>query len=92
MILKIQKILWVNGRLKNNRDYPDHSTVKIMIIMSNPKIDNTQKNNKCKIFIDIDETINDMISESSKLAQKEYKSKYDWFGKVIIQERKGTRN
>ena len=30
-----------------------------------------------------DETVIDMKSECSKLAQKEYKAKYDWVGKVI---------
>ena len=31
----------------------------------------------------IDETINHIISECSKLAQKEYKTQYDWVGKEI---------
>ena len=30
-----------------------------------------------------DETINHMISECSKLAQKVYKNRHDWMGKVI---------
>ena len=30
-----------------------------------------------------DETINHIISECSQLAQKEYKTRYDWVGKVI---------
>ena len=30
-----------------------------------------------------DETINHIISECSKLAQKEYMTRYDWVGKVI---------
>ena len=32
---------------------------------------------------DRDETINHIISEFSKLAQKEYKTRYNWMGKVI---------
>ena len=32
------------------------------------------------------ETINHIISECSKLAQKEYKTRHDWVGKVIIWE------
>ena len=32
---------------------------------------------------DRDETINHVISECSKLAQKEYKTRHDWVGKVI---------
>ena len=30
-----------------------------------------------------DETINHIISECSKLAQNEYKTRHDWVGKVI---------
>ena len=48
------------------------------------RIDKTQKkNSKCKLCGDRDETINHIISESSKLAQKEYKARHDWVGKVI---------
>ena len=36
------------------------------------RIDKTQQNNKCKLCGDRDETINYIISECSKLAQKEY--------------------
>ena len=35
------------------------------------------------IIIDRDETINHLISECSKLAQKEYKARHDWVGNVI---------
>ena len=45
--------------------------------------DKTQQNSKCKLCSDRDETINHIISECSKLAQKEYKSRHDWVGKVI---------
>ena len=38
--------------------------------------------NKCRLC---GETVNH-ISECSKLAQKDYKSRYDWVGKVISQE------
>ena len=47
------------------------------------KIDKTQQNNKCRLCGDRDETINHIISECSKLAQKEYKTRHDWVGKVI---------
>ena len=43
----------------------------------------TQQNNKCWLCDDRDETINHIISECSKLAQKEYKTRHDWVGKVI---------
>ena len=47
------------------------------------RIDKTQQNSKCRLCGDRDETINHIISECSKLAQKEYKVRYDWVGKVI---------
>ena len=42
-----------------------------------------QQNSKCRLCGDRDETINHIISECSILAQKEYKARHDWVGKVI---------
>ena len=50
------------------------------------RIDKTQQNSKCRLCGDIDETINHIISECSKLAQKEYKTRHNWVGKVIYWE------
>ena len=50
------------------------------------RIDKTQQNSKRKLCGDKDETINHIISECSKLAQKEYKTRHDWVGKVIHRE------
>ena len=47
------------------------------------KIDKTQQNSKCRLCGDRDETINHIISECSKLAQKEYKTRHNRVGKVI---------
>ena len=47
------------------------------------KIDTTQENSKCRLCDDRDETINHIISECIKLAQKEYKTRHDWEDKVI---------
>ena len=47
------------------------------------RIDMTQQSSKCRLCGDRDETINHIISECSKLAQKEYKVRHDWVGKVI---------
>ena len=44
------------------------------------KIDETQQNSKCRLCGDRDETINHIISECSKLAQKEYKTRNDGVG------------
>ena len=47
------------------------------------RIDKTQQNSKCRQCSDRDETINHIVSECSKLAQKEYKARHDCVGKVI---------
>ena len=47
------------------------------------RINKTQQNSKCKLCGDRDETIHHIISECSKLAQKEYKARHDWVGKLI---------
>ena len=57
------------------------NTLRINHIKS--KIDKTQQNSKCKFYGDRDETINHIINECSKLAQKEYKTRHDKVGKVI---------
>ena len=44
------------------------------------RIDKTQQNSKCRLCGDWDETINHIISEYSKLAQMEYKTRHDWVG------------
>ena len=41
------------------------------------RIDKTLQNSKCRLCGDRDETINHIISECSKLAQKEYKARHD---------------
>ena len=47
------------------------------------RIDKTQRNSKYRLCGDRDETINYIICECSKFAQKEYKTRYDWVSKVI---------
>ena len=42
-----------------------------------------QQNSKYWLYGDRDETINYIISECSKLAQKEYKTRHNWVGKMI---------
>ena len=46
-------------------------------------IDKTQQNSKCRLCGDREESINHIINECSKLAQKKYKARHDWVGKVI---------
>ena len=47
------------------------------------RIDKTQQNSKCRLCGGRDVTINHMINEYSKLAQKEYEARHEWVGKVI---------
>ena len=47
------------------------------------KIDDMLMNSKCKLNGYKDEIVNHIISKYSKLAQKEYKNRHDWVGKVI---------
>ena len=47
------------------------------------KINKTQQNSKCRLCSYRDETINFIINECTKLAQKDYKTRYNWLGKVI---------
>ena len=46
-------------------------------------IDKTQKNSKCRLCGNRDKTINHIISECSKLAYKDYKTRHNWVGMVI---------
>ena len=46
------------------------------------RIDKTQQN-RCRLCGDIDETINHINSECSKLAPKEYMNRHDWVDKMI---------
>ena len=50
------------------------------------KIDKMQQNSRCTLYGDRDEMINHIISEYHKLAQKEYKTRHNWVGKVIHRE------
>ena len=45
------------------------------------KIDQTQTDSKCKICGKVDECIYHVLSECSKLVQKEYKHRHDLMGK-----------
>ena len=44
---------------------------------------NHLQNNECWLCGERNEMLNRLIRDSSQLAQKEYKTKYNWVGKVI---------
>ena len=50
---------------------------------SKARIDKMPQNCRCRLCGDRDEMINHIISKCSKLAQKEYKTRHNWVGKVI---------
>ena len=50
------------------------------------RIDKTQQNSKCRLCSDRVKTKRNIISECSKLAQKEYKVRHDLVGKVAHRE------
>ena len=62
-----------------------HRLIQHITSINNNNNDNnkTQHNSKCRLRDDRDETINHIISECSKSAQREYKARHDWVGKVI---------
>ena len=47
------------------------------------RIEKTQQNSKCRLCGDRNETVNHIIIECSKLAQKEFKTRHKWMGNVI---------
>ena len=51
--------------------------------MIKARIDKMQQKSKYRLCGDRDETINHIISDCSKLAQKEYKARHNWVDKVI---------
>ena len=66
------KILWKTSTKQHHKDF-----VKVRI--------DKKQNSRCRLCGDRDETINH-ISECRKLAQKEYKTRHDWVGKIISRE------
>ena len=61
-----------------------HSAIKSNYVKV--KINYMQQNRKCTLCRERDEMINYLVSKSSKLSQKEYKSRHDWAVKVIYWE------
>ena len=45
------------------------------------RIYQTREESKCRMCRKVDESINHIVSECPKLAQKEYKRRRDWVGK-----------
>ena len=72
-----------NSNDNDNKSLPIAARNNAIRTNHKARIDMTQQNSRCRFCGDCDETISHMISECSKLAQKEYKARHDWVGKVI---------
>ena len=62
----------------NNNNNNNNTTIN-----NNNNNNSTHQNSICRLCSERDETINHMLSECGKLAQKEYKTKHDWVCKFI---------
>ena len=69
--------------LEKSRISFNRSTIQHHKYYVKTRISKTQQSSRCRLWSDRDEMINHIISECSKLTQKEYKTKHSWVGKVI---------
>ena len=46
-------------------------------------IDKSQEQSKCRMCGERDETVNHLVSECSKMAQREYKRRHDWVARRV---------
>ena len=83
LILGSRNSIWTSFKEKFSQFSKKKKNDAIKTDYVKAKIDKTQQNSKCKLYGDRDETINHIISECCRLAQKEYKTWHDWEGKVI---------
>ena len=61
-------------------------TSSSLLLQQCPACLKTQQNSKYRLCGDREEIVNHIISECSKLAQKEYETRLAWVGKVILRE------
>ena len=73
------------GKLKRETESliiaAQNNAIRTLYIKAN--IDKTQQYSKCRLCGDRDETVNHVLKECSKLAQRKYKTRHNWVGKVI---------
>ena len=95
LVINIKKLLTVEKYLNLDLDMATKGKPQTRIAAQNNVIrtnyirtinDNTQQNHKCILCGDRDETVNPIISECNKLAQKEHKTRHDLVGNVIHKE------
>ena len=81
-----ERWLWLrDGNLKRETESliisAQEQAIRTNVIKA--KIDKTQIDSKCRMCGKVDESINHVLSECSKLVQKEYKRRHDWVGKRV---------
>ena len=84
-----QEKLIINQKHKNNKKGNLKGETEFLPIVAQNnaiRIDKTQQNSRFTLCGDRDETMNHILSECSRLTQKEYKTKHYWVGKVIHKE------
>ena len=85
---EITRTLQRKGNPKRKTKYLQNVAQNSVIMSNNIKarIDKTQEKSRCRLCGDRDETINHIISKYSKLAQKEYKTRHERMGNMILRE------
>ena len=68
--------------VNNNNNNNNNNNTRRRTNHIKTRIDKTQPNSKCRLCGDREKNINH-ISERSKFAQKEYKARHDWVGKLF---------
>ena len=65
-----------NNNNNNNNDNNNNNNNRTNQIKA--KIDRTQEDCLCRMCKQADETVNHLLSECSKMAQREFKRRHDW--------------
>ena len=72
---------WTLQRKGNLKRETENNAIRNKYVKT--RIDKTQRNSSGRLCGDRYETINHIISKCSKSAQREFKTRHDWVGKLI---------
>ena len=85
-ILGNESLLWLKkGSVKRETESLIMATQEQALArnLMKARIYQTQEDSKCRMCRKVDESINHIVSECPKLAQKDYKRRHGWVGKKI---------
>ena len=68
---------------KDRKPYSGSQNLTIRTNLVKARIDKNQGDSLCRVCRKVDESIDDIVSGCSKLAQKEYKKRPDNLGKIV---------